>query len=558
MTINTATITSGPYTGNGVTTDFSYTFRVENKNQLTVYETTAMGVQSTLTVDTDYTVNNVGTDGGGTITRVAGALPSGYTWYIRSNYNTLQETDFESQGSFYPAVHEAAFDKITFLIQQLYDLNTRSFRLSDSDPDGGVVDLSLPTIANRANRVLIFDENGDLGVGSSIGTIRGNWVTGTQYFVRDLYIDESTSNVYFVEANHVATSIAADIASGYVTLLIDAEIVTTKAAEAAASAAAASSSESAAAASEALAEKWAEEDEDVEVEPGLYSAKHYAIKAEDAFATGAAGSVSYDNATSGLTATNVQDAIDEVIDDFDARTFGISGLVVTNNAVDLAHDIDVSTGYYNSYTLASPLTKQLDAAFAEGSGNGGMIGTLPASGVVYIFLISKDSDGTIDVYAETTDGTNPPSGWTIVKRIAVRTTDASNNLIPVTVAGNGQQLRVFPVNFLRDFFITTVPTVRTAYPVSGVLSCPPNVIAEIQINMISLNSTEVIVNSTTESDHAPSTNQYDLRTSASGSHATVSKMILIDSNRQLALRRGNADISVSLFSRLVSWIEDRS
>lgn len=143
MTVNTTDITSGPYNGNDVTTEFSYDFRVENKNQLIVYETDDAGVEATLVVDTNYTVNNIGTDGGGTITRIAGALPTGYQWYIRSNYQATQGTDFASQGGFFSDVHEAAMDKLTFLIQQLNDRVSRAFRLPDSY--SGSASTSLPS-----------------------------------------------------------------------------------------------------------------------------------------------------------------------------------------------------------------------------------------------------------------------------------------------------------------------------------------------------------------------------------------------------------------------------
>ena len=121
MTVNTTNITSGPYIGNGLSDNYSYTFRVANKSQLSVYETDNVGVQTLLTVDTDYTVNDIGVDAGGTITRLAGNLPTDYTWYIKSNYLQNQLTEFPSQGPFLPETHEAAFDHATFLIQQLQD-----------------------------------------------------------------------------------------------------------------------------------------------------------------------------------------------------------------------------------------------------------------------------------------------------------------------------------------------------------------------------------------------------------------------------------------------------
>lgn len=59
------------------------------------------------------------------------------------------------------------------------------------------------------------------------------------------------------------------------------------------------------------AQLWADEDEDQEVEAGLYSAKHWAAKAAESAAV-SADNISFDNAASGLTATKVQDAIDEL------------------------------------------------------------------------------------------------------------------------------------------------------------------------------------------------------------------------------------------------------
>lgn len=160
MTVNTLDIISGPYIGNNVTTQFSYDFRVEDKTQLTVFETDNSvdpAVITTLTVDTDYTVNNIGTDGGGTIDRVAGALPTGDEWYIRSDYIATQLTDLESQGGFFPDVHEAVMDKTTFLIQQHNDLIRRSVRFSDSY--SGNADTSLP--APDAGKTLAWSESAD-------------------------------------------------------------------------------------------------------------------------------------------------------------------------------------------------------------------------------------------------------------------------------------------------------------------------------------------------------------------------------------------------------------
>lgn len=165
MTVNTADITSGPYAGNGVADSFSFDFRIENKNQLYVWETNGSGVQTLLTVDTDYTVSGVGNDAGGTVTRVAGALPSGYEWYIRSKRSSVQNTAFASQGGFFPWVHEEAFDHLTYLVQQLDDRLNRTVRTPLGDSTGGFSEIPV-NAADRANTLLYFDNNGDVQVTS--------------------------------------------------------------------------------------------------------------------------------------------------------------------------------------------------------------------------------------------------------------------------------------------------------------------------------------------------------------------------------------------------------
>lgn len=154
MTVNTLNITSGPFAGNDVADAFAYTFRIEDKTEVTVFETDDNDVQTTLVVDTDYTVAGIGVDGGGTITRVAGALPTGFEWFIRSNFIKTQLTDLDSQGGFFPDVHEKALDKLTFLIQQVCDSVDRSPRLSDSY--SGPLPLSLPD--PEASKVLIWND----------------------------------------------------------------------------------------------------------------------------------------------------------------------------------------------------------------------------------------------------------------------------------------------------------------------------------------------------------------------------------------------------------------
>ena len=161
MAISTLNITSGPYLGNGSTAVFPYDFPITASDEVVVVETTDAGVESVLVLGTHYTLSGIGVESGGNITRVGGALPLNYTWYMRSNYISSQETDFQSQGAFFPDIHESAFDKLTILHQQVVDRIERTIKLSDTQ-DIGVVDLTLPNITNRALKYVSFDAAGNI------------------------------------------------------------------------------------------------------------------------------------------------------------------------------------------------------------------------------------------------------------------------------------------------------------------------------------------------------------------------------------------------------------
>ena len=85
------------------------------------------------------------------------------------------------------------------------------------------------------------------------------------------------------------------------------------------------------------AEKWAIELEDVPVEPGKYSAMHWALKAEE-LVSGSASSVSYDNSTSVLVANDVQSAIDEIDTNIETLSSNVYTKTDINNSLALKVD----------------------------------------------------------------------------------------------------------------------------------------------------------------------------------------------------------------------------
>ncbi len=174
MTVNTTQITAGPYTGNGVANTFAFGFRIEDNSQITVFKTLISGDVLTLNLNTDYTVSGVGSDAGGSISLVVAPPATGELIFIRSNFQQTQNTSFDSQGGFFPEVHEAAFDKLTFLVQQMSDGLTKSLRFPESY--SGSASTVLP--APEASQLLGWSADGNNleNVRIEAGVISGNLV----------------------------------------------------------------------------------------------------------------------------------------------------------------------------------------------------------------------------------------------------------------------------------------------------------------------------------------------------------------------------------------------
>ncbi|WP_447885140.1 glycosyl hydrolase family 28 protein [Serratia fonticola] len=118
MTVSTE-VSREEYTGNGVTTDFDYRFRVFSAEDLVVSVADTTETITVLTLNTDYTVTGAGSRTGGKVKLLS---PLAFNWRISIEraLPVTQETDIRNQGNFFPEVHEDAFDKLTMLIQQVW------------------------------------------------------------------------------------------------------------------------------------------------------------------------------------------------------------------------------------------------------------------------------------------------------------------------------------------------------------------------------------------------------------------------------------------------------
>lgn len=157
MAVTTST-SSVQYSGNGSTTVFAYTFKIFASSELLVrLVNSTTGAATAQTLGTHYTVDGVGLDAGGTVTFVT-APASGFTVDIRTQMALTQPTVFRNQGSFLPATHESAMDRLVREIIQVDRKASLALRLPDVyDPAGIPAWDTILSLSNRKGRYIGFN-----------------------------------------------------------------------------------------------------------------------------------------------------------------------------------------------------------------------------------------------------------------------------------------------------------------------------------------------------------------------------------------------------------------
>jgi hypothetical protein len=254
MTISTTTIINS-YSGDGSTTAFTYTFKITDQDDIEVLIRSNDGTETTKTITTHYTVSGVGNAGGGTVTFTSGNIPtSTQTVVLRRSTPQTQTMDLIDNDPMSADTIETAHDKAIAISQELQEQVNRSIKFSRTNTYTSsefTVDA-----ATRANKILAFDDNGEISVTQELGTYKGNWTTATAYYGRDLVKDSSNNNIYICITAHTssgAVPISSNADSAKWSLLVDAASATSSASAAATSATNASNSATAAAASAAAA-----------------------------------------------------------------------------------------------------------------------------------------------------------------------------------------------------------------------------------------------------------------------------------------------------------------
>lgn len=147
MSISSEDLVAGPYDGDDTTVILPFGFKVFNTSQVLVVRTDELDVETVLTLGTDYTVSlnpNQDAAPGGSITLTAPAV-TGHKTTLTSDIENLQPITLTNAGGFYPAVLNAALDRLTIMVQQVAEKAARSVKVpisSSVTPDSLIAQLT--------------------------------------------------------------------------------------------------------------------------------------------------------------------------------------------------------------------------------------------------------------------------------------------------------------------------------------------------------------------------------------------------------------------------------
>ena len=186
------------YTATSGQTVFAYTFEIVDKGDIVVLQN-----GTTLSEGTNYTVSGVGAENGGNITLTVGATTGDVmTIYRDMAYSRTQ--NYADSGDFLASEVNSDFDNLWLAGEQTNRSFSQSIRKPITDPDS--LSMELPDAADRANKFVLFDSTGAVGV-ESLSSGTGPTVIGRQQFTGD-----GTTTVF---------TLAADSSSAAAVIYID-------------------------------------------------------------------------------------------------------------------------------------------------------------------------------------------------------------------------------------------------------------------------------------------------------------------------------------------------
>jgi hypothetical protein len=240
----------------------------------------------------------------------------------------------------------------------------------------------------------------------------------------------------------------------------------------------------------------------------------------------------------------------------------IFGLTLSNNTTDPVNDIDIAAGEAASteanqvlMTRGTTLTKQLDVAWAVGSGNGGLDTGTIANDTYHVWLIQRSDTGVVDaLFSKSASSPMTPPSSDRKRRIGSILRESGSivafkqvedrfyrslTALDVNETGSGSSQRVFAMS------------VPTGIAVEWFGSCTVDATSGV--------TAQVRFYSLLQSDVAVDGNISQVVAIASGSTQVSSQLrgIVTNTSAQIAFRMGVSSSSVTTRVATEGWIDTR-
>jgi len=242
----------------------------------------------------------------------------------------------------------------------------------------------------------------------------------------------------------------------------------------------------------------------------------------------------------------------------------LGGLGLANNGIDAANDIDIAVGgaidTANAYwmTLASTLTKQLDAAWVVGTNQGGLDTGSIANTTYHVWLIARSDTGVVDVlFSTSASSPTMPTNYDFSRRIGsiMRVSAAI-----VVFSQNGDEL-------LRSVVAQDINAVNPGTgAVTRTLSVPVGIVIDALVNATvgdnsgAATDTRGVLSSLVQSDEVPGTytdNMGDFYGTAGTYFSVGIFRVRTNTSAQIRSRLSASSATASLNIGTYGWIDTR-
>ena len=138
------------YLGDNTLAEYAIDFPRFNQDEIKVYVISPSGVESELTISTDYTLSNIlpstqdatitfVDSGQAWINAVSGFLETGYTLIIEYNPEARQEVNFQSAiKTIIPSLFGKVLDQMTMSLKAVNRITSRTLQLPRVDTEAGI------------------------------------------------------------------------------------------------------------------------------------------------------------------------------------------------------------------------------------------------------------------------------------------------------------------------------------------------------------------------------------------------------------------------------------